>query len=114
MSGKIKMADLPQEIQRIIEPNERKRREQTSIEVIRKEAIKALASINTLETKDRERALNLALKMNKIWKEKENETKIHKRKIGGLCRIETRQMQWPKTPYEAQGRNKIGGLFSHL
>jgi len=66
MSGKIKMADLPQEIQRIIEPNERKRREQTSIEVIRKEAIKALASINTLETKDRERALNLALKMNKI------------------------------------------------
>ena len=53
MSGKIKMADLPPEIQNIIEPSQRKKREQTSIEVIRKEAIKALASINTLETKDR-------------------------------------------------------------
>ena len=66
MSGKIKMADLPPEIQNILEPSQRKKREQTSIEVIRKEAIKALASINTLETKDRERALNLALKMNKV------------------------------------------------
>ena len=66
MSGKIKMADLPPEIQNIIEPSQRKKREQTSIEVIRKEAIKALASINTLETKDRERALNLALKMKKV------------------------------------------------
>ena len=66
MSGKIKMADLPPEIQNIIEPSQRKKRAQPSIEVIRKEAIKALASINTLETKDRERALNLALKMNKV------------------------------------------------
>ena len=66
MRGKIKMADLPPEIQNIIEPSQRKKREQTSIEVIRKEAIKALASINTLETKDRERALNLALRMNKV------------------------------------------------
>ena len=65
MSGKINFQDLPAEVRSLVEPDQRKKKQQTSIEVIRREAIKALASINVLSTKDRERALTLAIKMNR-------------------------------------------------
>ena len=65
MSGKINFQDLPPEVRSLVGPEQRKKKQQTSIEVIRREAIKALASINVLSTKDRERALTLALKMNR-------------------------------------------------
>ena len=63
MGAKIKLDDLPSELQPIL--GKKATRKQTSIEVIKRSAIQSLNAISSLSTGDRERALKLALKMNK-------------------------------------------------
>ena len=70
MGVSIKLDDLPLELQSVLgkkvaKTEGRSTRNQTSIEVIKKSAIHSLNAISSLSTKDRERALRLALKMNK-------------------------------------------------
>ncbi len=63
----LQFEDLPLEMQELLKGNQpNERRKPTSIEVIRREAIKALAAIQNLSTGDRERALRLAANMNKV------------------------------------------------
>ena len=63
MGAKIKLDDLPSELQTIL--GKKATRKQTSIEVIKRSAIQSLNAISSLSTGDRDRALKLALKMNK-------------------------------------------------
>jgi len=63
MGAKIKLGDLPSELQTIL--GKKATRKQTSIEVIKRSAIQSLNAISSLSTGDRDRALKLALKMNK-------------------------------------------------
>ena len=70
MGAKIKLGDLPSELQTILgkkvaKAEGRSTRKQTSIEVIKRSAIQSLNAISSLSTGDRARALKLALKMNK-------------------------------------------------
>lgn len=71
MGAKIKLDDLPLELQNVLGKKIAKtegrstRKQQTSIETIRRSAINALGAISTLSTSDRERSLKLAIKMNK-------------------------------------------------
>ena len=64
--AKLKLADLPTELQEVLVGPQRKQRAQTSMEIIRKESIKCLATIHHLSASDRERVLNHAMKVNKI------------------------------------------------